>query len=210
MMRSVALAAVVLLLGCSEGNGTGAVSGTLFVAQCHSDYGLGTPNAPVPFNLNPGYFLGIPEDDQQHLDQMNRLVIRVQSTGNQLEEADVLYINIADVTPIGQALGQPIPVGPSTNLRATLSLVLTCPQINTQLELDGQIVFSQFGHPPPPGQTQYIEFGDVMAATFEFDIVDRRALTLGGQGAVSSVPQAGGQLSGFFNFPVVQGPAQRL
>jgi hypothetical protein len=127
-----------------------------------------------------------------------------------VEEADLIYITVEEVANVAMQLGQPIEVGPATNLRATLGLYRTCPKANVQLELDGTITFSRFGivdaaSPVPSGF--FLQIGDPLTAAFSFDVVDRRALTLGGVGAVPATPQAGGHVDGTFDFNVTQGRA---
>ncbi|HEX4458391.1 MAG TPA: hypothetical protein VIA18_10500, partial [Polyangia bacterium] len=52
-----------------------------------------------------------------------------------------------------------------------------------------------------------IQFGDSLDATFSFDVVDRRSITLGGVGSVPVDPAAAGHLEGDFSFVVRQGIA---
>jgi len=53
-----------------------------------------------------------PISDLPRIDPMNRVSIRIQTAGNQIEEGDGLYIKVADVYQVGNALGQELPVGP--------------------------------------------------------------------------------------------------
>src|SRR5262245_54211743 len=119
MCVRIALVAVVLLAGCGFGEGKGALSGTLYVRNCTSDEDFGQLGGEAMFDLEPSFFIANPVDDFDRPNPMNRLAIRIQSTGNRVEEADAFLINIASVREIAAQLGSPIPVGAATNLRAT-------------------------------------------------------------------------------------------
>jgi len=210
-MRHFALIlALASAAGCSVGAGQGSVIGTLWMNQCTQWMAIGSPSTPAAFDLHAGYFVALPTNETQMLQPQNHLTIRVQSAGTKIEESDLVNFSVEDVVPVAQALGQPIPVGPDTNVRATLGLFRSCPQHTVQLELDGTITFSKFGVTDPASTvppTFHIQLGDPLDAVFSFDIVDRRALTLAGVGAVPAQPQAGGQIAGSFNFNVTQGRA---
>ena len=203
----VAVAAAVGVAGCDVGTGVGAVAGTLFVDPCTVDGTLGTLAAPVAFNLKPSYFVADPVNDVMGLHPKNKVSIRVQSTGNSVEEADVLFVGVSNVGEAANQLGQPLPVGADTNVRATLGLNRTCPKHSVQIELDGTIQFTRFGIVPDAGAPPdfRISFNDPITASFSLNVVDRRALTLGGTGGVSTVPSVGGHLDGNFDFRVQQG-----
>jgi hypothetical protein len=55
--------------------------------------------------------------------------------------------------------------------------------------------------------TNGLQFGDHLAATFSFDIVDRRQIAIGGIGGVPLTPAAGGHIDGSFDFIIRQGKA---
>lgn len=216
MWRWLVLAAC--LGGCDVGKGVGAVSGTLYIQQCDprligggiglasEGKSLGTPEAPEPFDLAPTFFVAEPVNDLPRTRPMNRVSIRLQRTGNQIEEADVLYLNVADVRAVAEQLGQPIAVGPATNVRASLQLNQTCPREAVLMELDGTLMFQSFGDATGPLPIDFrIEYGDRLQASFSFDVVDRRAIALGGVGGVPVVPAVGGHLDGNFDFIVRQG-----
>ena len=88
--------------GCRVGKGVGAASGTLFELGCSKagDYcyapdQCGTADLPVPFDLKPSFFAGEPIDDLRQVDpgsafMSNRLTIRLQRSGKQIEQNDVL------------------------------------------------------------------------------------------------------------------------
>jgi hypothetical protein len=187
------------------------VQGTLFVRACTEDSDFGNQGAPIAYNLNPRDFFADPINDvvrPQHLDPQNRLIVRVQSSGARVEEADALIINVANEAEVASSLGQALAVGPTTNVRATLALNETCPLAQVQIELDGTLTFTQFGS-ARAGVTASsdftIDFNDRLVANFTFTVVDRRQATLGGVGGVPTSAAVAGQLSGFFNFVVIQG-----
>src|SRR5438874_3910905 len=95
-----AVVAVLAAGGCTPGGGTGAVAGPLFLTQCTTDSALGSPSAPIAFDLHPTYFVADPVLDLTHLHPMNHVSIRVQSEGNRIEEADGVLFNIADTAEI--------------------------------------------------------------------------------------------------------------
>jgi hypothetical protein len=104
----------VLALGlaaCSAGRGVGAASGSIYEYGCNKngDYCMpdgdggtayGTEARPVAYNLKPSYFAGEPIDDLREYSagseiMSNRLIIRLQRSGKQLELNDVLTFDVA-------------------------------------------------------------------------------------------------------------------
>jgi hypothetical protein len=160
--------------------------------------------------MHPGFFVAQPVDDFPNKPQpINSVSIRVQPTGLNLNESDVLFIQVANSFDVANQLGQPLPVTADSNVRASLVLNETCPFAEVQIELDGTLVFSTFGsanQTPVPNDFR-IQFEDRLTASFSFQVVDRRASTLGGVGGVSTQPALAGQLAGDFNFVVRQGRA---
>jgi hypothetical protein len=76
--------------GCSVGQGSGSVTGPLFVVSCNDSKNFGTSDptgsgymvAPVPYSLNPTFFAGSPiEDLIQGPGAMNQLSMRMASSG---------------------------------------------------------------------------------------------------------------------------------
>jgi hypothetical protein len=207
-MRALIICA--LAAGCA-GRGTGSVSGSLFISECTLETSLGSAGAPAAFDLQPVYYVADIINDwplRNIRDPMNRVMIRVQSSGNLIEESDSLYVRVSDVEQVADRVGQPIEVGPATNVRANLNLRRTCPRTSVQLELDGTITFSRFGvqaagTDAPPDF--YLQYGDFITANFDFTVVDRRALTLGGLGNTTTTPEVGGTLTGSFDFQIDQG-----
>jgi hypothetical protein len=193
--------------GCGLGDGTGSVAGSLYLRGCthQSDYGM--LGAPAAYDMNPAYFVADPINalaSSKPLHPVNKLSLRVQPSGNRNDEADLLFINVANDAQVTLTLGQPTVVGPTTNVRASLTLNQTCPSAEVQPELDGTMTFTSFGS---GDVSTGIQFGDRLTATFSFDIVDRRAIALGGIGSVPTTPAAEGHVDGSFDFVVRQGKA---
>jgi hypothetical protein len=202
MRMWIALAA---LSAC--GNGSGAVSGTVEIDPCYKQ-----ANLSGAYNLNPDYFVAdmiYAADTQAH--PQNKVMIRVQHGGRRLDEADGIYINIAQSSLVANQLSQD--VGPATNLRASLVLNASCPDHPVEMELDGTITFTSFGSASGTSnpETFKIGYGDHLAANFtNLTIVDRRAIALGGQGSVPTAPQSSGTLTGNFDFVVQRGRGAQL
>ncbi|MEO6954139.1 MAG: hypothetical protein ABI321_20215 [Polyangia bacterium] len=207
--------------GCTVGTGKGAVEGSVFIRQCAQrnvgaetgdNFSYGDDGNPIPYAMHPSFFGAEPINDIQRLIPQNRLEIRIQSTGSHINEADVLFINMASDVPVALALGTDIDVGPTTNVRATLSLNQSCPQPEVIPILEGTINFSSFGnsdgvHVSPNFNS---EERDRLTATFAFSLVDLRAATLGGVGAVPTEPTVSGNIAGFFDFVVYRGQAAQI
>jgi hypothetical protein len=108
-MKGAGLFAVLALgLGaCSIGKGVGAASGYIYEYGCNKngDYGASpdggaTEASPAPYDLHPTYFAGEPIDDLREYRagteiMSNRLIIRLQRSGKQLELNDVLTFDVA-------------------------------------------------------------------------------------------------------------------
>jgi hypothetical protein len=109
-MRPCLLALVVcaapLVGACSVGSGVGAASGSIYVYGCtkNGDYcpdGVcGTSDAPAPYDLKPSFFAGETVDDLREFSSgsgimSNRLIVRLQRSGKQIEQNDVLTFDIA-------------------------------------------------------------------------------------------------------------------
>jgi hypothetical protein len=106
--------AAPILSGCSVGQGTGAASGKLFVLDCSSsgDYcdgsGVcGTASAPADYDLKPDFFAGEPIDQLSQFPlsgtpvsgsqpRMNRITIRLQRSGKQIENTDALFFDVVN------------------------------------------------------------------------------------------------------------------
>ncbi|HEX4403486.1 MAG TPA: hypothetical protein VH560_01575 [Polyangia bacterium] len=104
------LGVVALALGaaaCTVGSGAGSASGDLFVVGCdkYNDYAT-----PSMFSLNPTFFAGEPIEDVCPVPltcmgpHMNRLVIRLQRTGNGVEVVDTLYFDVKNSLQVALCL----------------------------------------------------------------------------------------------------------
>lgn len=94
------------LYGCSVGKGVGAASGVLFERGCTSsgDYCsapkvCGTEDSPVAYDLRPSFFAGEPINDLRQSNSgsaimNNLLTIRLQRSGKEIEQNDVLTFNV--------------------------------------------------------------------------------------------------------------------
>jgi hypothetical protein len=103
---SCAILGISSQIGCSVGKGVGAASGTLYEYGCSKDGDYssppgvrGTATAPVPYDLRPSFFAGEPIDDLRQLNpgsaiMNNRLTIRLQRSGKQIEQNDVLTFDV--------------------------------------------------------------------------------------------------------------------
>jgi hypothetical protein len=203
----VSLAGVAVVTAGCFGDGTGSLHGDLFVRGCSQSNDYGSLAQPSGYVMNPDFFAANPVDSPAQnaaLHPVNGLTLRMQAQGTHEEWADILSVTIADDAPVAAGLNKPLPLGPDTNVRATLTLHQTCRYAESEPELDGTITFSSFGSAtgaaPPTNFT--IDFGDRLTATLDVTVVDRRAATLGGIGAVSATPAVAGALQGGFDFIV--------
>ena len=126
------LLVVLILSGCSVGQGVGAAAGKLFVLDCSGsgDYcdgsGVcGTALAPADYDLKPDFFAaepidqltqfpiipnGAPMSGSQPL--MNRLTIRLQRSGKQIESNDALFFDVVNSYEVARCVrGREIAVG---------------------------------------------------------------------------------------------------
>ncbi len=102
----LALAVLALPIACSAGKGVGAASGLIYAYGCSKDTGdycsadvCGTPDTPAPYDLRPSFFAGEPIDDLREISSgseimSNRLIIRLQSSGKQIEQNDILTFDV--------------------------------------------------------------------------------------------------------------------
>jgi hypothetical protein len=207
MVRLLPMCLLVLVAGCGLGDGAGSLSGTLFLRGCTEQFDYGALGAPAPYNMNPTYFVADPINSlasEEPLHPINKVTMRVQPSGNRLDEADLLFVNVANDAEVASTLGTATAVGPSTNVRASLILNQTCPRAEVQPTLEGTMTWTAFGS---ADATNGLQFGDRLAATFSFDIVDQRVLAIGGLGGVPLAPVASGHIAGSFDFVIRQGKA---
>ncbi len=198
---------LLVVAGCGLGDGKGSLAGSLYLRGCTHDYDYGALGAPAAYDMNPTYFVADPINalaSAQALHPINKVTLRVQPSGNRFDEADVLFLDVANDAEVASAVGVPLAIGPTSNVRATLQLNQTCPSAEVQAELDGTMTWTAFGS---ADATNGLQFGDRLAATFSFDIVDRRQIAIGGLGGVPITPSAGGHIAGSFDFFIRQGKA---
>jgi hypothetical protein len=203
----IAFALLIACSACGLGNGVGALAGTLYLRGCTHDADYGALGAPAAYDMSPGYFTADPInalESSRPLHPINKVSLRVQPRGNRLEEADVMFVNVADDAQVAAALGQPMSIGPTSNVRASLTLRETCPNAEVAPELNGTMTWTSFG---TADAVNGVQFGDHLAATFDFTIVDRRQISIGGVGPVPTTAAAGGHIAGSFDFIVRQGKA---
>jgi hypothetical protein len=108
--RVTIMGAVSLALGtaaCTVGSGAGSAVGSLFDSSCDSSNSRATAK---PFALNPTFFAGEPIEDVCPVPgtcsgpHVNRLVIRLQRTGNAIEVNDTLYFDVEDALQVALCL----------------------------------------------------------------------------------------------------------
>ncbi|HEY2743765.1 MAG TPA: hypothetical protein VGL86_04050 [Polyangia bacterium] len=206
-MRCLFAICLLAAAGCGIGNGSGALTGTLFLRGCTHDYDYGSLAAPADYDMKPTFFVADPINalaSSQPLHPINKVSLSVQASGQQQNEADILYITVADDAQVAAALNTPIAIDGTSTVRATLTLNDTCPDAEVEPALVGTMTWQSFG-----GATAVdgIQFGDRLTATFSFDVVDQRAIALGGIGGVPTDPAAAGAITGMFDFVVRQGKA---
>jgi hypothetical protein len=167
-MTAARLAWVLLALtlsGCGVGQGAGAASGQLYVLSCSpsGDYcdkaGVcGTASAPVDYDLDPGFFAGEPIDQLTQfanespvtgsLARMNRITIRLQRSGKQLENNDVLYFDVVDSYEVARCVrGREIAITGQPNQR----------------DYDERYCFR--GSPTGPGRVRISVLGGILHST---------------------------------------------
>jgi hypothetical protein len=203
----IAFALLVACTACGLGDGTGVLTGSLYLRGCTRNADYGAMGAPAAYDMRPVYFVADPVNalaSLQPLHPVNKLALRVQPRGNRQEEADLLFVNVGDDAQVAAMKGQALPIGATSDVRASLTLRETCPNAEVEPELDGTMTWTSFGS---ADATNGIQFGDRLAATFDFEILDRRQIAIGGIGPVPTTPAAGGHVSGSFDFIVRQGKA---
>jgi hypothetical protein len=93
--------------GCTVGSGSGSAVGTLMDVGCNS---AGAYSTLTPFSLSPTFFAGEPIEDvcpppgNCSGPHMNRLVIRMQRTGNRIEVNDVLYFDVLNTLKVAECV----------------------------------------------------------------------------------------------------------
>jgi hypothetical protein len=95
------LALALLGAGCTVGQGVGEVKGEIYIIDCNlkSAPDLGARDQPVPYDLKPKFFGA---EQLLHLGTMgatarvNRLIMRLQSSGRKREANDILIFDVPD------------------------------------------------------------------------------------------------------------------
>ncbi len=129
-MRRLSLPLLALLFsGCITLEGSGVVGGELYILGCNEADNYGVEQFPAYFDLMANFFVGEPIKDESAVATQNRLDIRIQKGTNTIEDADLLYIQITRVALAARRFSsyEPLPVGVHENVKASLSLSLTCP-----------------------------------------------------------------------------------
>jgi len=139
-----ALLSVAGLGGCSVGKGVGAAKGDIFELGCskNGDYcyapgvcgtadpdggtadpdgGTASSGGPVPYDLKPTFFAGEPIDDLRQVNpgnaiMNNRLIIRLQRSGKQIELNDVLTFDITSSYEVARCVRGRLKLDPKTSL----------------------------------------------------------------------------------------------
>jgi hypothetical protein len=93
--------------GCTVGGGNGSAQGPIFdlAHGCGSngaDYG--SADAPRLYSLSPQFFAGEPIDDIGPAPESNRLVMRMQRTGNGIEVNDTLYFDAENAFEVARCV----------------------------------------------------------------------------------------------------------
>lgn len=127
----VLLLAALFLGGCPTGDGEGEVVGEFFLLGCDDAFDYGSLATPAHYDMEANFFVGEPIVDERESNPVNRLDLRIQQGGNNIEDVDSLYIQIANVRTAAEAFADAAysgsPVGEGQNIRANLSLYVTCP-----------------------------------------------------------------------------------
>ncbi len=101
---------LVSLAGCTKGNGSGVVTGRLYVHNCRLQDGqvqaLGSREAPAPYRIDPEFLAGEPlEDPRSSGDKReNRLSIRLQSTRQNGDINDTLSFQVSNSFLVAQCV----------------------------------------------------------------------------------------------------------
>jgi hypothetical protein len=104
---ALALGAALAGGGCTVGGGTGSADGLLFVLGCDEKDSLATER---PYHLSPTFFAGEPIEDicpppgtcpGAHT---NRLLIRMQRSGNPVEVNDTLYFDVQNALEVARCV----------------------------------------------------------------------------------------------------------
>jgi len=115
------------LAACSIGKGVGAASGTIYEYGCNKngdycspDGVCGTVANPASYDLKPSYFAGEPIDDLREFSpgsevMSNRLIIRLQRSGKQIELNDVLTFDVSSSYEVARCVRGRVDSATGTN-----------------------------------------------------------------------------------------------
>ena len=108
-MRRVLLVVLPVLAavsagGCTVGSGTGSAIGPLWILGCQDGHDYGTEADPNTFNLEPTFFAGEPIEGISDGIPANRLIIRMERTGNEIQISDTLFFDVIDSGMIARCL----------------------------------------------------------------------------------------------------------
>jgi len=229
---------------CRIGEGDGDVAGFVFVRDCHgATEALGSLEQPAAYDMDPKFFAGEPIEDL--LGRNNRLLLRVQPDGKRTEVNDALVFDVRSTFELARCVrgnmtadGKPdwdartcdrsgttprIRVGPDEPVRASLTLLATCPEIpvvavavpgdgQTGPEWESWIEFEEFGsagsETGPVDQDFKISFNERLHASgFHLTLDDDQAVTARREGREGVKPAIAGVLDGFFDFDLQRGRA---
>ena len=90
--------------GCTAGSGSGAAAGPLWYTGCQDGQDYGTQAMPANFDLAPSFFAGDPIEDSSPATHINRLVIRMQRTGQAVEYNDTLFFDVENSYEIARCV----------------------------------------------------------------------------------------------------------
>ena len=96
--------AVLSIAGCTPvGDGSGQAIGPIWIHGCQEGKDFGTEAVPENYDLEPTFFAGEPIG---HISEppVNRLIIRMQRSGNAVQINDILYFDIPDSFKVAQCL----------------------------------------------------------------------------------------------------------
>ncbi len=107
LLGAAVLWGAVLAGGCTVGTGSGTASGNLKVVGCDENDSLKNGQ---PYELRPTFFAGEPIEDicparsKCPGAHTNRLLIRMQRTGNQVENNDTLYFDVQNALEVARCV----------------------------------------------------------------------------------------------------------
>ena len=129
MVRTLLLLVTLFLGGCIAPEGNGVVGGEIFILGCNETDNYGEEQFPAYFDLQANFFVGEPVKDEAAVPTQHRLDVRLQKGTNNIADSDSLYIQVTRVALAARRFAnyEPLPVGIDRNVKASLSLYLTCP-----------------------------------------------------------------------------------